>query len=116
VVDDDDDMRDSLAALIELLGGRCLGVRSFAELVEQRAAVLLSDIAILDINLGYGVPSGIDAYHWLQQEGFAGVVIFLTGHARSHPLVAQAGRMRSARLLDKPIGVAQLQQILSLSS
>jgi FixJ family two-component response regulator len=113
VLDDDDDMRESLAALIDLLGGRCLGARSFGALLEQRPAVLCCDLAILDINLGHGVPSGIDAYHWLDREGFPGGVIFLTGHARSHPLVEQAGRVRNARLLDKPIGMAQLRQILS---
>jgi DNA-binding response OmpR family regulator len=112
VLEDDDDTLETLAQLMELLGASCLRAHSLDEMVRSRESVLRCDLAILDINLGYAVPSGIDAYRWLRGQRFAGTVVFLTGHARTHPLVAEACETREARLLDKPIGVAELRQIL----
>ncbi len=65
--------------------------------------VLAADVAVLDINLGSGQPSGIDAYDWLMSENFGGRLLFLTGHAHAHPLVARAERLRRATVLDKPL-------------
>jgi DNA-binding NtrC family response regulator len=113
VLDDDDDMRESLRALIELLGGDCVTACSVSELIRRRSDVLSCDLAILDINLGHGLPSGIDAYNWLHRERFSGHVTFLTGHARNHPLVAQACQCHDAALLDKPIGILELRQVLA---
>lgn len=114
LLDDDDDLRDVLGDLVRLLTGRsCLTLRSLSEVVARRDEVLACGLAILDINLGRGQPSGIDAYAWLEREGFRGRVAFLTGHASSHPLVARAGGLGAARVYQKPIGLAELRQLLA---
>jgi FixJ family two-component response regulator len=68
--------------------------------------------AVLDINLGAGEPTGIDAYHWLRSHGFSGRVIFLTGHAASHPLVREARLIGDAVVLEKPTRIGQLESAI----
>jgi FixJ family two-component response regulator len=109
ILDDDDDLLESMGGLIELTSQRpCVKAHSLEELMSQRSKVLGCKTAILDINLGEGQPSGVDAYHWLKEQGFRGNIIFLTGHARSHPLVALAHHFGDARVLEKPIEFDQL--------
>jgi hypothetical protein len=56
-------------------------------MVELAPKVLNCTLAILDVNLGAGNPSGVDAYRWLKQERFVGRVVFLTGHThRPQPI------------------------------
>jgi FixJ family two-component response regulator len=69
-------------------------------------------LAILDINLGEGQPSGLDAYHWLRESGFEGKIVFLTGHARSHPLVSQARQAGKVVILEKPTTMERLLSML----
>ena len=74
------------------------------------------DLVVLDINLGSGQPSGIDAYDWLMSEHFGGRLLFLTGHAHAHPLVARAEQLRRAQVLDKPLdGQVLLDTIIGSS-
>jgi FixJ family two-component response regulator len=114
LLDDDDDLLDALSDLVRLLvGARCLAVHSFGELVAQREPALACERAVLDINLGPAQPSGLDAYAWLKDQGFAGSVAFLTGHARSHPLVARACALGGVTVHQKPIGVDELRQMLT---
>jgi CheY-like chemotaxis protein len=113
-LDDDSDLREIVTELTGSLGIECDAVASVAEM--QSAAGLLEGkfyLAILDINLGDGRPSGIDAYRWLRAQGFVGRVAFLTGHARSHPLVAEALRAGDVTVYDKPITVAGFRAILA---
>jgi FixJ family two-component response regulator len=112
VLDDDDDLRDALRGMIEYLGHPCLSAGSLAELRGQAALVLDCAIAIVDVNLGGDAPSGIDAYEWLKHQRFPGSIVFLTGHARNHPLVRQAIECGGAQLFEKPIGAAELRRIL----
>ena len=70
-------------------------------------------VAILDVNLGADVQSGIDAYRWLRGEGFAGPIIFLTGHANSNPQVADVRRIGDAMVVTKPASMAMLQSVLN---
>lgn len=114
LLDDDQDVVESLAEVVEsLYERRCVTTHSLGELIERRQEALGCDVAILDINLGSGRPSGIDAYHWLLREGFSGRIVFLTGHALSQPLVAQARQLGQVRVLQKPMQVAQLMAIVS---
>src|SRR3954466_1526166 len=109
LLDDDDDLRETLTEVMENGFGRaCVGVRSVAELMQRRQDVLACHRAVLDVNLGPGVPSGLDAYRWLRSEGFTGPIVFLTGHAGTHPLVAEAQRIGSARLVGKPASMAAI--------
>jgi DNA-binding response OmpR family regulator len=113
LLDDDSDLLEILAELLQERGCRCLLARSLDELKAFGPEVLSVDVAVLDINLGSGQPSGIDAYDWLVSQNFAGRLLFLTGHAHAHPLVARAERLNRATVLDKPLdGEVLLSRIL----
>jgi FixJ family two-component response regulator len=113
LLDDDADLLEALADLLQMHDCRCLLAHSLAELKGQGSQVLEADVAVLDINLGPGEPSGIDAYDWLISQNFAGRLLFLTGHAHAHPLVARAESLRRAVVLDKPMdGQMLLERIL----
>jgi FixJ family two-component response regulator len=103
LLDDDADLLDILAELLQERNCRCLMARSLAELKALGPEVLAADVAVLDINLGTGQPTGLDAYDWLLGQNFAGRLLFLTGHAHAHPLVARAEQLRRATVLDKPL-------------
>jgi DNA-binding NtrC family response regulator len=112
VLEDDNDLRSVLVDLIARSTGReCLGLRTLAELRANRAAVMRCSLGVLDVNLGSGEPSGLDAFAWLRAERFTGRIAFLTGHASTHPLVERARQMGEATVLAKPL---QLQQLLDL--
>lgn len=112
LLDDDEDLLDALSDLIRALTrNEVISVGSVGELKSRDAEALGCDLAILDINLGSGNPSGIDAYDWLKQRQFGGRISFLTGHATSHPLVAAAGRL-DATVLRKPCGFDELRPLL----
>lgn len=112
VLDDDADLRLLLCeAVASLSGSECVAVRSFAELVTHEREALDCDVALLDVNLGANVPSGVDAFDWLRARDFKGRVVFLTGHARTHPLVERARRIAGVPVLEKPVA---LDTILSL--
>ena len=116
LLDDDEDLLDAMGDLVRLVcGAECLRLRSFGELVAEREAALACERALLDINLGPAQPSGLDAYAWLKQQRFGGSIAFLTGHARSHPLVARAAALEGASVYQKPIGVDELRQILAVA-
>lgn len=113
LLDDDDDLREALHGMIEFLGHHCVSAGSLAELRAHAQTALGCRLAIVDVNLGSDAPSGIDAYEWLKQQSFSGNVVFLTGHARNHPLVKQAIRHGDAELCEKPIGAQELKRILN---
>jgi FixJ family two-component response regulator len=115
VLDDDEDLLDSLVVLFEDLGARCAGVKSVPELTSLGDAALGCRLAILDVNLGPEALTGLDAYAWLRAHDFAGRVVFLTGHARSHPLV-EAVRKLGALVLEKPVAAAELEALLEDAS
>jgi FixJ family two-component response regulator len=115
-IDDDDDLRDTFADTVrETFEAECLALDSYDGLLAHREEALGAALAILDVNLGADVPSGLDAYRWLRQEGFRGPVIFLTGHASSHPLVAEAHRIGDALVVAKPASMATLGSMMSRS-
>jgi len=103
LLDDDNDLLEILAELLQERGCQSLLAHSLEELKGLGPAILAADVAVLDINLGAGQPSGIDAYDWLVSQNFAGRLLFLTGHAHSHPLVARAERLNRAVVLAKPL-------------
>lgn len=111
VLDDDVNMRDCMVDLFRLKGWECLGVGSFKDVREHAERVLGSRLAILDVNLGPGEPSGVDVYKWLRSLRFSGQIVFLTGHAGMHPLVQEARALAGVRVLLKPIAVHLLIEI-----
>jgi FixJ family two-component response regulator len=115
LLDDNRDMLESLREVVELVSGReCLVATSYAELVQLGDRALACATAVLDINLRPGEPNGIDAYEWLKRSGFQGKIVFLTGHAREHPLVAQACELGRTEVIQKPASVEQLMQAMGL--
>ena len=115
LLDDDDDLLDAVSDLMRLLSGAgCVRARSFSEVVAQRDDALACELAVLDINLGPAQPSGLDVYRWLKEQRFGGSVAFLTGHARSHPLVARAAAIEGVTVHQKPIGLDEIRQMLAL--
>ena len=112
-LEDDEDLRELFVLMVEAsLQRRCVGVGSYEELVAMGEHALKCGTAILDINLGSGRRSGLDAYAWLRQSGYTGRVIFLTGHASSHPLVVEAQRIGDAEIFAKPIETDRLLSLI----
>jgi DNA-binding NtrC family response regulator len=113
LLDDDTDLLEVMADVLAAYGWHALTARSVAEVQALGPRALACDVAVLDINLGPARPSGIDAYDWLLAQGYKGRILFLTGHARSHPLVARARHLRRAAVIDKPTSADSLmKQIL----
>lgn len=109
VLDDDDDLRRVLCDLFDFYGALCTGVGS---LDEMKSLEVNGQLPFdLDVNLGEGKPSGVDACRWLQERSFSGQVLFLTGHGRSFPGVAEA-RALGVRVLEKPVTVDDLLSLL----
>jgi DNA-binding NtrC family response regulator len=113
-LDDDVDLRDIASELFASANVECTAVPTLAAL--QVALARSSDdfdLAIVDINLGDGQPSGVDAYRWLRGNGFRGRIAFLTGHAKSHPLVAEALKAGDVNVYEKPIDFDVLMGLLA---
>jgi DNA-binding NtrC family response regulator len=116
LLDDDEDLQESVADLLESVAAcRVQKVGSFADLLRLDGAALACRLAILDINLGPSVPSGLDALRWLRERRFGGRVVFVTGHARGFPLVEEAHRT-GVELLSKPLAIDQLLALVEGAS
>lgn len=110
VVDDDEDLREMFGRLFSSARVPHVSASSLSE-VEALGTVLPElDVALLDINLGAGQPSGVDVARWLKDHGYAPRIIFITGHAPEHPLVSAAGD--SGHVLEKPVPPAELLRIV----
>jgi DNA-binding response OmpR family regulator len=111
IVEDDHDLAEAEEDLLGAAGATCVVVHSLAEAVSAASDALRCDTAIIDVNLGAGQPNGIDVQAWLRSRGFTGAIVFLTGHARSHPLVQQAARTAGATILAKPVSARDLSRL-----
>jgi DNA-binding response OmpR family regulator len=113
VLDDDRDLLESFVDLLHAFDRDCLPARTVGELRAHAAEALDCELAILDINLGKGEPSGIDAYRWLREQRFGGRIVFLTGHGQAHPLVVAARQLGDVEVLSKPLSAAQLRALVA---
>lgn len=112
-LDDDDDLRATFIDLVRTIFAReCHGIGSHRDLIALGERALRCGVAILDINLGPEVPTGIDSYGWLRKHGYEGRIVFLTGHAASHPLVMEARRLGDAEVVSKPVSLVALTSLL----
>lgn len=114
ILEDDLDLAYTYEQVITLLTDFQVVVsHSLSELQARRDEILACKVAIIDINLGEGEPSGIDAYQWLCDQSYEGKVFFMTGHAKSHPLVVKAGSMGNATVLTKPLEIGKFLDLIS---
>lgn len=112
VLDDDDDLRFLLSTVFEQFGAeKCLAFASLNDLRANAESALHCDLAVLDVNLGNGKPTGLDALAWLTENHFRGRIAFLTGHARANPDLLTAVENNGVQIYEKPITVEKLQQM-----
>jgi DNA-binding NtrC family response regulator len=114
LVDDDSTLLSSLGEFLELTTGvTCVMFEGLSDLAANEQKALDRDIilAVIDINLGSGRPSGIDVYQWLSDHKFREKCVFLTGHAKDHPLVKQAGELKGVEVCEKPM---EMDRLISL--
>lgn len=113
VLDDDDDVREALADLSEYVTGQpAVAAASVGELMAQADNALACELALLDVNLGAGAPSGLDALDWLERRSFGGRVVFLTGHAAAYPQLVRLADEGRALVMAKPIELDQLRALV----
>lgn len=113
LLDDDIDMCELMKETFESFGISDIVVcRSYEEVVALGTHAQGFDAAFLDINLGIGQKTGMDAFNWLQAHGFTNRVVFFTGHARSFPLLVSALDKPNVRLLEKPATIAMIKKAL----
>jgi DNA-binding response OmpR family regulator len=109
LVDDNADLLEVLGIYIRGAGIEVLDATSLAEVEALGPALDQVTLAILDVNLGYGRPSGIDVCTWLQAHHPNCRIVFLTGHASSHPLVKSASA--NGEVLGKPVDARRIIQL-----
>jgi DNA-binding NtrC family response regulator len=113
IVDDDDDLRESLAELVEIaLGERVLGAASLDDVVALGDRALECGLIIIDVNLGSGRPDGLCVLSWLRARHFAGDAVFLTGHGILSHEVEQVQDTEGVPVLSKPIEVDALLSLV----
>jgi response regulator of citrate/malate metabolism len=114
-VDDDRDLRELIsdAATTSLGFEHCVLAGSFADVEHQRDDALACSLAIIDINLGWTSPSGVDVYNWLKREHFEGDVVFLTGHGEDDLRLKDATRIGGVRVFLKPVSMDVLAELTS---
>jgi DNA-binding response OmpR family regulator len=111
VVEDDPDLREVIASLIEESGSECLACSAFSEVEHEASGALTSHLAILDVNLGPDEPTGVEVSRWLRDRGYRGSIVFLTGHASTDPRVIEAARVPGTTVLTKPVGAVTLLEL-----
>src|SRR5436190_17760135 len=107
-VDDSSDLCQVMELTCQSLPGiECICVPSMSAVLERAAQVLRTDLAILDVNLGPGEPSGIEIYRWLKGQNYRGKIVFLSGHTRTDPQVVEATKILGVDFFQKPLAFAQ---------
>lgn len=114
-VDDDEDLRAVVRDTLLRLGvQRVVLADSLRQVQESGDDALRCDLAILDINLGNGQPSGLEVHEWLRCRHFVGRIAFLTGHAGNDPRVRSAASLAGSHVATKPLMVAGLRELIGL--
>jgi len=112
-VDDSSDLCQVMELMCQSLpgiDGICL--TSMSAVLKRAAQVLRTDLAILDVNLGPGEPSGIEIYRWLKGQNYRGKIVFLSGHTRTDPQVVEATRISGVDFLQKPLAFGQIEALI----
>jgi FixJ family two-component response regulator len=99
VVDDDDDVRESLGELMQSVG---LETACFGSTQELQAAVLPDRPGCLVLDVRMPGSSGLDFQHRLASKGNAKPIVFITGHG-DIPMTVQAMKAGAIDFLIKPV-------------
>ena len=110
VVDDDEDLLELIGMLFTHAGISCASARSFEAVQEMAPRLADFDVALVDVNLGAGQPTGLDVSKFLRASRFRGRTVFLTGHAKDDPLLAGA-LAPGDEILEKPVDSQVLLRI-----
>lgn len=114
LVDDDEDLRAAIQEVLRRLGvQRLVEAGSLRDVEDQREEALGCQLALIDINLGYGEPNGINVFEWLEREGFTGRIVFLTGHGSKDPRVQHAASLAGSEIASKPVTTAKLRTMIA---
>jgi response regulator of citrate/malate metabolism len=112
-VDDSSDLCEVVEFMCQSLPEvECVCVTSMSAVQERAVQVLRTGLAILDVNLGPGEPSGVEIYRWLKGQNYGGKIVFLSGHARTDPLVEDAARISGVDFFQKPLAFGQLETLI----
>jgi FixJ family two-component response regulator len=112
-VDDSSDLCEVVEFMCQSLPEvECVCVTSMSAVLERAVQVLRTGLAILDVNLGPGEPSGVEIYRWLKGQNYRGKIVFLSGHARTDPLVEDAARISGVDFFQKPLAFGQLETLI----
>jgi FixJ family two-component response regulator len=112
-VDDSSDLCEVVEFMCQSLPEvECVCVTSMSAVQERAVQVLRTGLAILDVNLGPGEPSGVEIYRWLKGQNYRGKIVFLSGHARTDPLVEDAARISGVDFFQKPLAFGQLETLI----
>ena len=112
-VDDSSDICQVIEAMCQSLPDvKCVCVTSMSAVQERAPQVLRTSLAILDVNLGGGEPSGVDIYRWLRERSYKGRIAFLSGHARTDPRVEEAARISGVDFFQKPLAFDQIEALI----
>ena len=112
-VDDSSDLCQVIEIMCQSLPEvECICVSSMSAVLERAEQVLRTGLAILDVNLGPGEPSGVEIYRWLKGQNYHGKIVFLSGHARRDPLVEEATGISGVDFFQKPLGFGQIEAML----
>lgn len=112
-VDDSRDLCEVIEALCQSLPEvECVYATSMSGVQERAAQALRTSLAILDVNLGHGEPSGVEIYRWLKANNYPGRIVFLSGHTRTDPQVEEAARISGVDFFQKPVSFDQIEGLI----
>ncbi len=107
VVDDDAQIRDSLAKVLRLEGYQVI-VAADAQEARAQHDTAATDLVLLDLNLTQ--PSGWDLFEWFTFVNPLLPIIIMTGRTNQSKLAKDAG---ASALMEKPLKVPALLQTIS---
>jgi len=114
ILEDDCDLAASYQMILSLMLPHQLSVlHDMKEMLANSEDALDCDVALIDVDLGHNQPTGLQAYQWLCENGFKGSIFFVTGHARTHPVVVEAVELNGVSLLQKPVELDRLIEAIN---
>ena len=111
VVDDDNDVREGLKALLESVGMRCEAFRTTREFLERKPSDE-SSCLVLDVRLPG--TSGLDFQHEMVSAQIKMPIIFISGHG-DIPMTVKAMRAGAVGFFTKPIHEQELLDLIHVA-